>query len=46
MTFSQFSVLANTLQKNQGGLAEVCSQLNPAHYGTSGWGVGYFVKGG
>jgi len=43
MTFSQFSVLTNTLQETRGVGRFAVNP--PAHYGTSGWGVGYFVKG-
>ena len=44
MTFSQFSVLTNTLQKTRWVERRVAINRS-AHYGTSGWGVGYFVKG-
>ena len=43
MTFSQLSVLTNTLQHN--GVGRRVAVNPPAHRGTSGWG-GYFVKGG
>jgi len=39
---SQFSLIR---YKKQGGRQRGCSQPLPAHYGTSSWGVGYFVKG-
>ena len=39
---SQFSLIS---YKKQGGSAEGLQSTPHAHYGTSGWGVGYFVKG-
>jgi len=46
MTFSQFSVLTNTLQKTGGGGVGRGVAVNPsAHHGTSGWGLAILGMG-